>query len=201
MFNGIINDICSLIYFKYIYSKNFLIIFIILKINNLFYINLNLGSSIIVNGICLTLIHKNINFFEFELSYNTIVNCNIFSKYLNIEKSLFLFNNIDGHLLYGHINYNFLLISKIYYLNNFYKICLICNFFFKNYIFYKYSIFLNGINLTINEVFFTRNYILFCISLINFTVNFTNIRYIKLFNFINIEFDLTIFFILIFLYF
>ncbi|ASS47157.1 Riboflavin synthase eubacterial/eukaryotic [Candidatus Nasuia deltocephalinicola] len=200
MFNGIIDFISLLIYFKYIISFNAFFSLIIIKVSYLFLINFNIGCSFIINGICLTLIYKYYNFIELELSYETLRICNIFFKYLNLEKSLLLFNNIDGHFIYGHVNVVLYLFYKSYFINNFYKNYFLFDNIYNIYIFYKYSIFINGISLTINEIFFLNNFFIFCINLIKFTTSITNIVYYKLFDIVNIEFDLTIFFILKFLY-
>lgn len=198
MFNGIINNLGYLIFIKYylIYKHSFL--FFLIKINFLNYLNINLGSSFSLSGICLTLIYKFFNFLEFELSFETLLFFN-FNNLINLENSILLFNNIDGHFLYGHLNSS-LKNKYIFIFNKFLKFCFFINKKNKIFIFYKYSIFINGISLTINEIKFKKNFY-FCINIVNFTFNLTNLKFIKVFDFLNLEFDLTIFFILNFLYF
>lgn len=196
MFNGFINNIVFIIFKKYFFFNN-LFYFFIIKFSFLNYLDINFGSSFSLSGLCLTLIFKFLNFFEFELSQETLLFFNLPHNLLNIENSLFLYNNIDGHFLYGHINSN-LLLKYIFKLYHFIKFCFFFNNINKNFIFYKYSVFINGISLTLNEINFKNNY--FCLNIINFTFNLTNLKIIKLFDLLNFEFDLTIFFILNFLY-
>lgn len=199
MFNGIINNLGYLIFNKYFLINNYFFYFFIIKINFLNYLNINIGFSFSLSGICLTLIYKSLNFLEFELSFETLLFFYYSLKLLNLENSILLFNNINGNLLYGHLNSS-LKIKYILIFNKFLKFCFFINKKNKIFILYKYSIFINGISLTINEINFWKKFY-FCLNIINFTFNLTNLKFIKIFDFLNLEFDLTIFFILNFLFF
>lgn len=198
MFNGVISNLGYLIFNKYFLINKHFIFFFLIKINFLNYLNINLGASFSLSGICLTLIYKFLNFLEFELSFETLLFFNYFYKFINLENSILLFKNIDGNLLYGHLNSS-LKLKYIFIFDKFLKFCFFLNKKSKNFIFYKYSIFINGVSLTINEINFKNNFY-FCINIINFTFNLTELKFIKIFDFLKLEFDLTIFFILNFLF-
>lgn len=191
MFNGIINLFLEIFLLKYSKKNNFFFI----KLNKKFF-DINISESLSIQGICLTLINKYLFLFEFEFSHMTFLNISNFKKKcFNIEKSLKYFNYIGGHITISHNN-NLFLLKNIFLYFNILKIYLLCCRNFKNFIFYKNSISINGISLTINEVLIFKNYILICFNLLKFTYNFTNIKFYNIFDFINIEFDLNIFFTL-----
>ncbi|WP_259289762.1 hypothetical protein [Candidatus Nasuia deltocephalinicola] len=183
MFNGIIIDFFKIFFLKYFIVFNFFI----LKLNKKFF-NINIGDSVSINGVCLTLLHKSFFFFEFNYCYGTFLNISLFKKnYFNFEKSIHLFNNINGHLLFGHINNLNLLKKKIFF--NFIKLYLCENLFFKKFFIYKFSISINGLSLTVNELIFLKNFIIFSINILSFTYFFTNIKFLKNFDIFNIEID------------
>lgn len=187
MFNGIIIDFCKFFFLKYSIILNFFIF----KLNKKFF-NINLGDSISINGVCLTLIYKSFFFFEFNYCYGTFLNISLFKKnFFNIEKSINLFNNISGHLIFGHINNLSFLKTKKFF--NIIKLYIFENLFFKKFFVYKCSISINGLSLTINELIFLKNFIIFSINILNFTYFFTNIKFLKNFDNLNIEIDYIIF--------
>ncbi|QND78603.1 Riboflavin synthase eubacterial/eukaryotic [Candidatus Nasuia deltocephalinicola] len=191
MFNGIISLFLEIFFLKYSKKNNFFFI----KLHKKFF-DTNIGDSLSIQGICLTLVNKYLFLFEFEFSYMTFLNISNFKKkYFNIEKSLKYFNYIGGHVIISHNN-NLFLLKNIFLYFNILKIYLLCSKNFKNFIFYKNSISINGVSLTINEILIFKNYILISFNLLKFTYNFTNIKFYNIFEFINIEFDLNIFFTL-----
>ncbi|BEH03844.1 riboflavin synthase subunit alpha [Candidatus Nasuia deltocephalinicola] len=192
MFNGIIILSNKIFFLKYFIKFNYLFI----KLNKKFF-NINIGDSVSLNGICLTLIYKNKLFLEFEFSYITFLNASIFYKsYFNFEKSFNIFNNLNGHLNYGHIN-NLSIFKNIFIKFNIVKIYLIFFYYFRNLIIYKFSISLNGISFTINEIIFYKNkFILLSINIIFFTFLLTNLKFLNILEKINIEFDFSIFYII-----
>ncbi|WP_259288853.1 hypothetical protein [Candidatus Nasuia deltocephalinicola] len=187
MFNGIVINFCKCFFLKYFIILNFFIF----KLNKKFF-NINFGDSISINGVCLTLVYKSFFFFEFNYCYGTFLNISIFKKnFFNFEKSINLFNNIDGHFLLGHINNISFLKKKIFF--NVIKLYIFENLFFKKFFIYKFSISINGLSLTINELIFLKNFIIFSINILNFTYFFTNIKFLKNFDILNIEIDYVIF--------
>ncbi len=187
MFNGIIIHFSRSFFLKNSIISNFFIF----KLNKKFF-NINLGDSVSVDGVCLTLTYKSLFFFEFNYCYGTFLNISLFKKkYFNFEKSINLFNNINGHLLFGHINNLGFLKKKNFF--NIIKLYIIKNLFFKKFFIYKCSISINGLSLTINELIFFKNFIIFSINILNFTYFFTNIKFLKNFDILNVELDYIIF--------
>ena len=154
-----------------------------------------IGSSISCNGVCLTvteIINKNKQFFfkvniGEETQQRTNFSHNLFDKsvYVNIEKSLKIGDEISGHFVYGHID----CITKIidikilknsweFYFENFKNVN-------KKFIVEKGSIAINGISLTIAK----ENKNNFSVSVIPHTYENTNLKYLKIEDCVNIEFD------------
>ena len=154
-----------------------------------------IGSSICCNGVCLTataINNKNNQFFfkvnlGEETQQRTNFSQSLFDKsaYVNIEKSLKIGDEISGHFVYGHID----CITKITDIKIFKNSW---EFYFKNFenknrnfIVEKGSIAINGISLTIA----TEDKNNFSISVIPHTYENTNLKYMKINDYVNIEFD------------
>tara|TARA_B100000579_G_scaffold187802_1_gene153193 strand:+ start:1303 stop:1896 length:594 start_codon:yes stop_codon:yes gene_type:complete len=154
-----------------------------------------IGSSISCNGVCLTAteIKKENGQFLFKVNLGeetqerTNFSSNLFNKSvnINIEKSLKIGDEISGHFVYGHIDC-ITKISDINILNNSWE------FYFDNFknknrklIVEKGSIAINGISLTIAK----ENKNNFSISVIPHTYENTNLKYLKIKDCVNIEFD------------
>ena len=186
MFTGIIQNLANVISYK----NNELQISTSLDLSDC-----EIGSSICCNGVCLTateIIKKNKQFFfkvnlGEETQQRTNFSDNLFNKsvYINIEKSLKLGDEISGHFVYGHID----CITKIIdikILKNSWE------FFFENFnnankkfIVEKGSIAINGISLTIAK----ENKNNFSVSVIPHTYENTNLKYLKIEDYVNVEFD------------
>ena len=154
-----------------------------------------IGSSICCNGVCLTataIYNKNNQFFfkvnlGEETQQRTNFSQSLFDKsaYVNIEKSLKIGDEISGHFVYGHID----CITKITDIKIFKNSW---EFYFKNFenknrnfIVEKGSIAINGISLTIAKE--DKNN--FSISVIPHTYENTNLKYLKIKDCVNVEFD------------
>ena len=153
-----------------------------------------IGSSICCNGVCLTTtnIQKEKEQYSFivNLSEETKLRTNLgnIKKYfnkINIEKSLKIGDEINGHFVYGHVDS----VCKILEINHldhswefkfekpFYK--------YYQFIVEKASITIDGISLTIAKV--DKNS--FFVSIIPHTFNNTNLQFSKEGYFVNVEFD------------
>ncbi len=153
------------------------------------------GSSICCNGVCLTataINYKNDKYtFKVNLGEETQHRTNFSNEEfnelskINIEKSLKIGDEISGHFVYGHIDCT-TNVTNIKKLDNSWE------FFFKNFnnkdknfIVEKGSIAINGISLTIAKEDNNN----FAISVIPHTYDNTNLKYLKIQDLVNIEFD------------
>ena len=188
MFTGIIKNKAEFVSLKKDKSKYFLTLSTVQK-----FTNKDIGSSISINGICLTLIRakliKNKCQIMFYLSPETLRLSNLrFLKKqenVNIEKSLKFGDEISGHFVQGHVD-DCSSISKInikqgsWYVNIKYKQK------FKKYIIKKGSIAINGVSLTIVSV--SKNY--FQLVIIPHSLKLTNLINLKKNDKVNVEFDI-----------
>jgi len=188
MFTGIIKNKAKFVSLKKDKSKYFLILSTVQK-----FTNKDIGSSISINGICLTLIRakliKNKCQIMFYLSPETLRLSNLrFLKKkenVNIEKSLRFGDEISGHFVQGHVD-DCSSIRKInikqgsWYINIEYKQK------FKKYIIKKGSIAINGVSLTIVSV--SKNF--FQLVIIPHSLKLTNLINLKKNDKVNVEFDI-----------
>ena len=188
MFTGIIKNKAEFVSLKKDKSKYFLTLSTVQK-----FTNKDIGSSISINGICLTLIRakliKNKCQIMFYLSPETLRLSNLrFLKKkenVNIEKSLRFGDEISGHFVQGHVD-DCSSVRKInikqgsWYINIEYKQK------FKKYIIKKGSIAINGVSLTIVSV--SKNY--FQLVIIPHSLKLTNLINLKKNDMVNVEFDI-----------
>ncbi len=70
--------------------------------------DVELGESIAVNGVCLTVVHFDANSFAADVSNETLARTTLGRKtkdaLLNLERSLRLADRLGGHLVSGHID-------------------------------------------------------------------------------------------------
>lgn len=186
MFTGIIQNSGNIIN----YSKGELEISTFLDLSDC-----KIGSSICCNGVCLTATEinsKNGKFiFKVRVGEETQQRTNFSPKKfdslvnINIEKSLKVGDEISGHFVYGHvdrttkiIDVNKLINSWEFYFENFQNED-------KKFIVEKGSIAINGISLTIAKVDNNN----FSISIIPHTYENTNLKFLKIKDLVNVEFD------------
>ena len=150
----------------------------------------DLGSSICCNGICLTLakIEKDIIFFY--VSSETILRTNFKNlksgQIINLEKSIVYGQKISGHFIQGHVDTT----AKIKSINLIDKSWLIKieikDKKFLKYLEEKASIAINGVSLTISKV----NKKIFTLNIIPHTLKLTNLKSLKVRDFVNVELDI-----------
>tara|TARA_B100000575_G_C23070058_1_gene616290 strand:- start:747 stop:1334 length:588 start_codon:yes stop_codon:yes gene_type:complete len=190
MFTGIIQSIAKL---NKIISKNSNYTYVLesdLKLNKK-----DIGTSIAIDGVCLTLVkfHKLLTKKKlfFNISPETLkissLQDKLLGEHLNLEKSLKFGEEIAGHFLQGHVDDTGIVLSVkksknswIYWIRIKSK--------FKKYLIDKGSIAINGVSLTINEI--KSNNIR--VDIIPHTFKKTNFKYLKKNTKVNIEFDLLI---------
>ncbi len=147
------------------------------------------GTSVSVNGICLTVVNINRDSFEIDFMPETYTRTSI--KYLqpddpaNLELPATPASFLSGHIVQGHIDGTAKLAGNTEEKNNH-----ILKFSIPNdlsrYIAEKGSIAINGISLTVIEA--EKNY--FTVGIIPYTWNFTMLKTIKIGDFVNIETDI-----------
>lgn len=191
MFTGIIQNQAKLIKIDNV-SKNYTLIVesdVELK-------KRDIGTSIAIDGVCLTLIKYKIikkkkNQLFFNISPETLKISNLDKKELgyifNLEKSLKYGDEIAGHFVQGHIDDT----GKIYSISkirNSWKFWIIINNKFRKYLIKKGSVAINGVSLTINDI--KKN--LLRIDIIPHTFKKTNFAQLSKGSRVNLEYDLLI---------
>ena len=177
MFNGLIREIGKVKSF----SNNKL------KINSK--LKPQIGDSIAVNGVCLTVTKIFSGGFEVELSPETqkIIPLENYQsgKKVHLEEALRFGDKIDGHLIQGHID----AIGEILEIKknqNSYDLIIKTESEIMKYIAPKGSIAIDGVSLTINEVFSDR----FRLTIIPHTFENTIFKYYNIHQKVNIETDM-----------
>ena len=152
--------------------------------------NKDLGSSINCNGVCLTLTKVNGKLIYFYLSDETIKRSNF--KYLkigqivNIEKSITFGQKISGHYVQGHVDTT-AKVLKIKLIDKSWVLSLkITNSNLHKMLAEKASISINGVSLTISKLTKEK----FELNIIPHTLNLTNLRNLRLGDFVNVELDI-----------
>ena len=144
------------------------------------------GDSIAINGACQSVIKKENNTLYFEAMNETLRLTNLaFLKkgdFVNVELAMKLSDRLDGHLVSGHIDR----VAKLNSIKND-GVARIFNFECDmDLIVKKGSISVNGISLTVSEV----NEKNFEVSILPETFNNTNLKYLKINDVVNIEYDM-----------
>ena len=151
--------------------------------------DLIIGSSVCCNGVWLTVIDKKLNYFGVELSNETIKRTNFqymkLNNAINLEKSLKIGDELGGHNVTGHID-GLAKLTKIIQIKSSYELWFKVSEEIIKYLAEKGSVALNGISLTINKV---ENNI-FSVNIIKHTWNNTNLPYVQIGSFINLEVDI-----------
>ena len=136
--------------------------------------NVEIGESIAVNGVCLTVAGLTENEYWFDVGEETKKRANLAkSSFYNLEKALRIGDRIDGHIVTGHVDGTVRFLRSEIRENSYFM-------FFslpkeKWAIVTKGSIALNGISLTIAGVSLDSFYI----QVIPYTFHNTNLRFLK----------------------
>ena len=183
MFTGIISDIAELESINKLEDLRYRFI------NHNGLNDVNIGSSISCNGVCLTLVSRDNKFFEVDVSNETLSLTNLSSlkvgDKINIEKSLKIGDELSGHLVTGHIDGlgELLKITKI---DGSYELLISSNDNLISFIAKKGSITLDGISLTVNNIINDN----FTVNIIPHTWNNTNLFIRNVGDQLNIEIDI-----------
>jgi riboflavin synthase len=149
---------------------------------------IDIGASIMVSGICLTVVAKEQGWFEVELAAETLrlttAGAWKADQKINLERSLKIGDELGGHLVSGHVDGITEIVSREN-LDGMAKIVLRAPRELARFIAAKGSVALDGISLTVNEV----NGAEFSVLLIPHTLAVTSWTALKQGDRVNLEVD------------
>jgi riboflavin synthase len=150
--------------------------------------DVQLGDSIAVNGVCLTVVALDGNDFTVDVSRETL-NCTVGleaqGRRVNLEKALRLSDRLGGHLVSGHVDG----VGEVVAFDDIgesWKLVVRAPQELAKFIALKGSITINGVSLTVNEVESAE----FNINLIPHTLKMTMLNELKAGAKVNLEIDL-----------
>jgi len=148
-----------------------------------------IGDSIAVNGVCLTAIDLQKNQFDVHVSKETLrATTGLNSKSqqaVNLEKALRLNDRLGGHLVSGHVDGIGEVVNFIE-LGDCWKLDICAPHAISKFIAVKGSVCVHGVSLTVNTV----DGDIFSMNLIPHTLANTNLQFLKVGDFVNLEVDL-----------
>ena len=150
--------------------------------------DINVGDSIAVDGVCLTVTELTESSFTADVSNETLT-CTTFSalkqgKNVNLERSLRVNQGIDGHLVSGHVD-GIGAVNSIEKDGDSVRIKIELQGDIIKYIAKKGSICINGVSLTVNSV--ENNF--FDVNIVPHTLSATTLGDLSLQSNVNIEID------------
>ena len=150
--------------------------------------NVELGDSIAIDGICLTVTSIKSNIYSFDLSFETLKKT-AFSNYktgqmVNLEKALTLNSRLDGHIVQGHVD-EIGKVKTVIRKDQAWEINIEVSKKSEPYLVPTGSISVNGVSLTITN---SKNNI-FTLVIIPHSFKETNISSLKTGDIVNIEYD------------
>lgn len=153
--------------------------------------DLQLGESISVNGVCLTVIRFKKGNFAVDVSSETLKLTNFRdlaqNSVVNLERALALGDRLGGHFVTGHVD-STVMVENVRTQNEYLEMTIgELDPRFKRYIHSKGCISLNGVSLTINQV--TPDKSSFTVMLIPHTLERTNLSALRTGMRLNVEFD------------
>lgn len=147
-----------------------------------------IGDSIAVNGVCLTATSLGSNYFDADISYETIERTSLKAvaagSVVNLERALTLSSRIGGHLVQGHVD-TVACVASITKKSASYVLKINYPEKFGKYIVEKGSVCLDGISLTVASI----NGCSFEVAVIPHTFENTNLRFKNSGDVINLETD------------
>ena len=148
----------------------------------------NISDSISINGVCLTLSSKDKNILLFDAISSTLKNTNLKrlkkGNHVNLEPALSLGEKVGGHFVLGHVDAE-LRLRRLIKKSGHWQLEIDLPSAFRKNILANGSIAIEGISLTIKKVL-PRT---FTVDIVPFTFENTIIRYKRVGDFLNIEFD------------
>jgi riboflavin synthase len=150
--------------------------------------DVQLGDSIALNGVCLTVVKIDGKSFSVNVSRETL-NCTtgleVQGVRVNLEKALRLADRLDGHLVSGHVD-GVGEVVEFTDLDESWKLGVRVPQLLAKYIAVKGSITINGVSLTVNQV----EGDVFSVNLIPYTLEVTTLNELRVGDKVNVEIDL-----------
>jgi len=150
--------------------------------------DIQLGDSIAVNGVCLTVVNIDGKRFSVNVSRETL-NCTtgleVQGVRVNLEKALRLADRLGGHLVSGHVD-GVGEVVEFTDLDESWKLSVRAPQSLAKYIAVKGSITINGVSLTVNQV----EGDVFSVNLIPYTLAVTTLNELRSGDKVNVEIDL-----------
>jgi len=185
MFTGIVEDIGKINHiYKGVKEKTYAIAANKIDINTL-----NIGESIAVNGVCLTVVSFDEISFKVDASHETLNRTNLsnleLNSRVNLERALKMGSRLGGHIVNGHVDG----VAEVLEIE---PVGESIEFWFKTtdelrrYLVEKGSVAIDGISLTINKVSGSR----FSVNIIPHTQAETTINQLEVGSKVNIECDI-----------
>jgi len=179
MFTGIIEETGKVSFLK----SNKLAV----EVSSNFIKDLKIGSSVSVNGACLTVI--NLDPLTFDISFETLKKTNLGNlrkgDVVNLEKALKVGERLDGHFVLGHVDTT-VRVKGIKRDGYFYKFIFEIPKGFEKYIVYKGSVAIDGISLTVARL----EKAFFEVAVIPHTYENTNLKFKRIGDICNLETDI-----------
>jgi riboflavin synthase len=150
--------------------------------------DVQLGDSIAVNGVCLTVVKLDGKTFGVDVSRETLdctVGLDVQGMPVNLEKALRLADRLGGHLVSGHVD-GVGEVMAFTDLGESWKLAVRTPHALAKYIAVKGSITISGVSLTVNQVVGDE----FSVNLIPHTLAMTNLKSLRAGSRINLEVDL-----------
>jgi len=185
MFTGIVEDIGKINHiYKGVKENTYTIAANKIDINTL-----NIGESIAVNGVCLTVVSFDEISFKVDASHETLNRTNLsnleLNSRVNLERALKMGSRLGGHIVNGHVDG----VAEVLEIE---PVGESIEFWFKTtdelrrYLVEKGSVAIDGISLTINKVSGSR----FSVNIIPHTQEETTINQLEVGSKVNIECDI-----------
>ena len=148
-----------------------------------------IGDSIAINGVCLTITELGDNYFKFDVSQETLDRSTFkylkIGDYVNLERALRPSDRLGGHIVQGHVD-TVGEIKSIITKGEHTEFVFTFPSKYSNLIVEKGSIAIDGISLTINYIQDNS----FSINIIPHTIQNTNLQFKNIGDKVNIEFDI-----------
>ena len=150
---------------------------------------IDLGASICCSGVCLTVTDRRSDYFEVDVSEETLSRTTLKTwqegTAVNLERSLRMGDEMGGHIVSGHVD-GLAVIENITAVSDSHRLEISLPPLLAGFVAEKGSIALNGVSLTVNSV--SEN--MFCVNIIEHTWKNTNLSDSALGSCLNLEIDM-----------